>query len=461
MLREGAMKLRPALRQAVMLACLLVPAFGLLVPGCQSGAGSPRQSPPPASAAEDIQGDLTFWAWEQSMNAVLPELDGFAAKYPKVKVHPVVLTHDDAYKKFLLANAANSGAPDVALLSGYYVGQYIETGALEDLTDWVRPYRDRVVASKWPDAMKNGRYYAMPWDSGPVGLFYRRDLFARAGLPTEPEAVSQRLNTWERYTEAGQILKAKTGAAMHTLSMSTGVRLTSMFEMMLAQQGSLYFDSRGSLVLNRPEAVRAVRQMIRMKDAGITLDVETNSQAWAAAIARGQVATVLEAAWMGGRLEEMAPETSGLWGVAEMPAWEAGGGRAAEAGGSYLGISRQSQNKAAARAFIEYMVGNARTINSIYRRSGIFPSLLDAYDDPMYDEPQPFFAGQATRRLFVGLVRKEPPVYFSRDFRTAQEIVNLELFKALQGRETPEQAVRQMESRIRAELGRKYGTPAL
>ncbi|MEF3303776.1 ABC transporter substrate-binding protein [Paenibacillus sp. GYB003] len=417
----------------------------VLLAGCAAAIDrGPNGREAERQAESDIRGEIVFWCWEQSMNAILPQLDAFRAKYPDVTVRTVMLTHDDAYKKLLLANASNEGAPDVAALSGYYVDQYIEAGALEDITDWVKPYRGKVVESKWPDAVKDGRYYAMPWDSAPVGVFYRRDVFARAGLPSEPDAVSELIATWDDYERIGRVIKERTGVPMHALSMTTGVGVARLFEFMLAQQGGLYVDVDGRLTIDRPETVQAIRRIVKLKEAGITLDAEDATRAWANALKNGGVATVIQGVWMGGRIKQSAPDTSGHWGVAMLPAATEGGIRSAEAGGSYLGIPRQAKNKQAAKAFIEFMIGNTDTINRIYRTSDIFPSLQDAYDHPMYDEPQPFFGGQRTRRLFVELVKAAPPVYFSHDYRALSTIANLELYKTLNGKQTPEEATERM-----------------
>ncbi|ALS29865.1 bacterial extracellular solute-binding protein [Paenibacillus sp. 32O-W] len=430
--------------------------FSVASAGAPSGGMSDKHRA--AANPEAIESELTLWAWGYTAAAIAAELPGFHEAYPGIRVRIEVKTHDDMYKKLLLANASNEGGPDVAALSGYYVGQYIETNALEDLSGRIAPYRDKIVAAKWPDAMRDGRYYAMPWDSGPVALFYRRDLFAEAGLPSDPESVSRLLATWDGYLEAGRTIKERTGAFMHTMPLESTFGLTVMWEHMLAQEGMLYVDEDGAIRIDRPEALRALKQLLRMIDEGIVLDAETRSQTWNEALAEGKIATVLEAVWMGAFLKDTAPESAGLWGVARMPAWTEGGSRAAEAGGSYLGIMRQSDNKEAAWAFIEYMLGNSRTVNRMYRYADIFPSLKEAYRDPMYDEPEPFFGNQKTRRLFVELANESRPVYFSHNFRAVRDIARIEMFKAIKGRITPEQALMQMQQKM-AELTKPNRKP--
>ncbi|PYI57340.1 ABC transporter substrate-binding protein [Paenibacillus flagellatus] len=439
-------------------ALALVIVFAAWAGGDRSanpGPSAERGDRTEAGDAGDIGGDITVWAWEHAMKAMMPEIDGFLRKYPNVRVHTVMLSNDDAYKRFLLANASNTGAPDVAAIPEPYVGQYIEIGALHDLTSMIRPNRRKIVDTKWPDVTRDGKYYAMPWDSGPVGLFYRRDVFERAGFPSDPDGVSELLATWDDYLRVGKIIKEKTGAYMNALPLESGVGITTMFEYMLSQEGTLYLDKANRVTINSPLALSALKKLIEMNDSGITLSAEPGTRPYNEALQKGYVATVLEAVWMGGTLQEVAPDSSGLWGVAKMPAWRPGGSRAAEAGGSYLGVSRLSTNKRAAWAFIDYMLGEAETVNNMFRRAYLFPALKEAYDDPMYDEPQPFFAGQRTRRFFVRLAEEAKPVYFSDDFRDLREIAEFEAFKAIKNASSPEAAILQMEKRMTEHRRRK------
>jgi hypothetical protein len=46
-----------------------------------------------------------------------------------------------------------------------HLAGYVDQAACR-LTAQVEPYRDKMNAYKWVDAEKDGKYYAMPWDSG-------------------------------------------------------------------------------------------------------------------------------------------------------------------------------------------------------------------------------------------------------------------------------------------------------
>ena len=54
--------------------------------------------------------------------------------------------------------------------------------------------------------------YAMPWDSGPVVMFYRRTSLNKR--PAEPHEVEELIQTFEDYYEAAKIIKEKTSVYM-------------------------------------------------------------------------------------------------------------------------------------------------------------------------------------------------------------------------------------------------------
>ena len=92
------------------------------------------------------------------------------AEYPEVGVELIEYSPTDIYQQLPLAIASGVGAPDISFIASAYLAQFVNFGGLADLTEQVQPYLDRISDFKWQDAMKDGRYYAMPWDIGPVVL---------------------------------------------------------------------------------------------------------------------------------------------------------------------------------------------------------------------------------------------------------------------------------------------------
>ncbi|TIO99169.1 MAG: extracellular solute-binding protein, partial [Mesorhizobium sp.] len=104
--------------------------------------------------------------------------------------------------------------------------------------------------------------YAMPWDSGPVAVFYRRDFYEKAGV--DPASIK----TWDDFIAAGKKIQAANPGVIMTNADFNGD--TEFFRMISNEQGCAYFAEDGqSITVNQPKCVDAMTKVKEMKDAGI------------------------------------------------------------------------------------------------------------------------------------------------------------------------------------------------
>src|ERR671934_1036683 len=192
------MKVRPRFTRAVVLA-VAVGALAALVASAFASTYRPSSS--------KVSGSLTVWCWGAARDSLKVVDAGFARNYPNVQVNYVTLQPPDLYQKVQLATAAGSGFPDVSCVEDSHLYQFVKLGVLADVTSKVKAYVPKILAYKWQAAQKAGHYYAMPWDAGPVALFYRRSIFKQAHV--NPRS----LQTWAQYYKAGLKIK-KLGVSM-------------------------------------------------------------------------------------------------------------------------------------------------------------------------------------------------------------------------------------------------------
>lgn len=95
----------------------------------------------------------------------------------------------------------------------------------------------------------------------------------------------------------------------------------------------------------------------------------------------------------------MAPDTGGLWGVANLP-----GGAYSAWGGSFYAIPEQSQNKEAAWDLIKYMTTQSDSQLLAFGTTKAFPALKETWEDEIFDAPIPFLDGQKARQLYIEVV---------------------------------------------------------
>ena len=365
-----------------------------------------------AQGNEDISGKITVWAWATATDPLYASgiMDQFAEAYPNVEIELVNYGTGDVYTNLALALTAGTGACDLCLVESSHVSEYVNLGGLADLTDRIGADVDNILPFRWNDVVYDGRYYAVPWDAGPVVTYYRRDVFEAAGLSSDPADVAEMLATWDSYLETCQMIKDATGNACFQHSKANNN--ARMFEKVLWSLGLGYYDAEtGEVIVDSPEVVSVLEMFGKFWDADLVTDSEEWQDPWYADFSGGvdtAVASYVGASWMDGNLRRwIAPDTAGLWGVVPMPVF-GDGVAAANDGGSVFVIPEQSQNQDAAWALASWISLNADITNTIFEESGLFPSYLPAFESPIFDTPDDFFAGQAVRRIYADALQNIP-----------------------------------------------------
>ena len=128
-------------------------------------------------------------------------LDEFKKANPDVELK-VAFVDEEAYK-IQLPNWLSSQAPDIVTWhNGERMAYYASRGLFEDLSgDWAKNNWNETYASSKEASSYKGKQYAMPTVYYSWGMFYRKDLFTKAGIAGEPK-------TWAEFMEANKKLKA-------------------------------------------------------------------------------------------------------------------------------------------------------------------------------------------------------------------------------------------------------------
>jgi len=362
-------------------------------------------------AQDALSGTITLWGWSYDSMEKTGLIDAFKAKYPNVNVETVVYPAGDTYKNLQLACSAGQGAPDVVQLENSHLAGFVALdGCLADLTDHVKPILGDFNAYKWLDAERDGHYYAVPWDSGPVVLYYRQDIFEKAGLPTDSESVSKLVATWDDYLGVCKTIKEKTGHNCFANGRTTND--ARLYEIMLWQQGLGYYNHDGQVTVDSPENVATLEKLAEFWSAGVTSEAQPWTDPWYAELGGAgddTVTSLVEASWMGVFLKTwIAVDIPGKWGVAYMPAFAKGQTRAANDGGSTLAIPAESDNKDAAWAFINFMLASPENQITQFAFNDFLPALETTYTNAIFKEPDPFFGGQTPRSIYLDVAKHIP-----------------------------------------------------
>jgi len=290
---------------------------------------------------------LTFWSW---LPGQANEVKLFMAAYPKIKVKLVNVGSGGAeYNKLKAGIAAKSGLPDVAQVEFQYVPTFKVLGGLANIQPYVSPsFLQQFPA--WISAQvtdSKGGIYAVPQDSGPMGLLYRADVFTKNNL-TPPK-------TWAEFaTDAAKIHAADPTAYISNMVMDSG-NMNGLYW----QAGARPFHMNSSTSINiklNDAKTKAVSKFWGDLVAAGNIPVDPYWTAdWNAAFNKGKYVSWAAAAWGLATVQAAAADTSGNWRAAPLPQWGTGAPISGNWGGSTNAVMAQSKHVIAAAAFAEYI----------------------------------------------------------------------------------------------------------
>lgn len=398
------------------IAIAAIAAIGLGLAGCATG-GVPAE--PSGATALDLgaklDGEITVWSWDVGAVALERLAARFEAEHEGTTVKVVDIGYDNAYDKMSVGFQAGTGLPDVITIetdaAPGYVTQFPK--GLLDLAPILGDEESDFDPFKWSAGSDaDGALRIAPWDSGPVALYYRTDIVAEAGVDIEA------VETWDDLLAAGEVIKETTG---HTL-LSTDLSAGGGFQMLLQQLGQGLFNEAGEITVDSPEAVRVLTLLKTMNDEGLIKNV----RGWDGRVTSakdGDSAVTTEAVWWIGTLQGDAPEHAGKYGVLPLPAFDAGGSRTSNNGGSGLAVPAQAKNPQLAAAFVDFVLADADNQASMMKEEGLFPAYLPALEDAQFSEPIEYFGGQPVYETFAELTGKIPAISFTSDSAEATDIV--------------------------------------
>ena len=362
-----------------------------------------------------------------SVDAILKEArPRWREQRPDVALEVVSREYVDHHNAMVTSIATRSHLPDVMALELSFLGRFVNSGALEDLSR--PPYNALAFTDRFvPFAVRQaspaaGGLMAIPADIAPGALFYRHDLLARSGL-TEADLTG----SWESFVASGERIKAATGAYLigHARELKDVVIRSN-----LRPGEGIYLDSDRRVLVDSARFKRAFELARQVRVQRLDGKIGTWSTEWSEALRRGTIATQTMGSWFAGHLENwLAPTTRGRWHSAPLPdgahiAW----------GGTFYAIPKEAPNKALAWELIRLMTLDRRLQLEGFRSQGAFPALIAAQQDVFFEEPIPFLDGQKARIQWREAAAAIPPFPVHKLDPIAAEIVDSALDEVLEGR---------------------------
>jgi cellobiose transport system substrate-binding protein len=334
--------------------------------------------------------------------------------------------------------ASNQGAGDVvALEEGTIVQFKAQANNFVNLLDQgAGELQGNFLPWKWEQALTaDGQLLGLGTDVGSMAMCYRRDLFEKAGLPTERDEVSALWPTWEQFISTGQKFAAKEKTAKF-VDAATNVFNTVLVQDAGAGTGYTFFDKSDKYVLaENPDVKSAWDTTIAMIDAGLSAGLQSFSDQWTTGFKQAQFATIACPAWMTGVIQGNAGDAAaGKWDIAKPPG---GGGNW---GGSFLAVPKQSKNQAEAAKLAKYLTSPEAQIEA-FNTVGNLPSSTKSLEDPaVLAKKNEYFNNAPTGEIFAAGAKDLKPIYLGAKNQPVRDAVENALRSVEQKQRTPEQA---------------------
>lgn len=364
----------------------------------------------------------------------------YMASHPDVKIveRGTGSNLDEYSPKLTQWLAAGKGAGDVvAIEEGLLVEYKANPQNFVNLLDHgAADLKGNFLDWKWNQGLTadGKQLIGLGTDVGGIAMCYRKDLFAKAGLPTERDQVSTLWPTWQDYIATGEKFKAaNTGASF--LDAATNTFNTILLQTAGNTSGYSYYDTSDKLVVDSNPAVKqAFDTTVDIIDSGLSGKYGSWSEEWVSAFKQSKFATIACPAWMTGVIEGNAgPAAKGKWDIAQVP------GNGGNWGGSFLAVPKQSKHQAEAIELAKFLTSAKGQIGA-FKAKGPLPSSPQALDDPaIADSTNAYFSAAPVGKIFGTGAKSLKPVYMGPKNQAVRTEVENAVRTVELGQRTPEQ----------------------
>ena len=313
------------------------------------------------------------------------DLETFAEKYMEennnVDVETVVIEPADYVTKVQTALNGGQTEPDIIVGEPQMLEDFYDAGYFEDLNQApynAQDYKDQIVDYVWEVGQASeGIQRAISYQITPAGIFYRRDIAQDVFGTDDPDEIGKLFKDYTTVLDTAQKVKDKgyrcfaSDAEMNFFSGDSAWVIDGKLNVDQARYD--YMDLCVDLYQNDLTAYanqwstpwyQAMAGEVPILSADIQNYADDSVNVWDATefaeatadMDKTQVFAYGLPAWGVLTLRDNVGDTSGKWGVCSGPAY-------GMSGGTFIGISSQSERKDAAWDFIKFCTLNEDTAN--------------------------------------------------------------------------------------------------
>jgi multiple sugar transport system substrate-binding protein len=344
-------------------------------------AGTASSSAPAANANGTTE--LTFWTFlnpqqaDDPRSAALKDIvDSFNASQNKTKIKVEGINFAKIDSQVIQAVAAGKG-PDILNVYTDQLQMHVAAKTIQPITKFATPWlekngKDYIYSA---DQLKlNNEIMAMPWESRIFTMYYRKDLYDKAGLPA-PSTLPELL---ESAVKVGD--KTRLGYAVGLSEGANAASLIESFVPVLRAAGGELIDKNGKAAFNTDAGVKAVQFYKDMVSKGATTEqaVSMTADDITNGLKAGNIATAFA-----GSMRASAIKSSDVGkniATAPIPPFEKGQPVPVTVASQTLTIGSNTKYADQAWEFIQYYLSKDSQVK--WAKASVMPVLSSAYEDP-------------------------------------------------------------------------------
>lgn len=383
-------------------ALLLAAVMTVSLAACGGKSGSDGEK----SEGKSKDNKLVIWT-------LTKDLEQFAEKYEEatgVECETVIIEPGDYQTKVQSAILAGETEPDIIVGEPDMLPSMMEAGLLEDMDQYgAQDYKDKIVDYVWEEGQdEEGIQRAISYQITPAGIYYRRDIAKDVFGTDDPEEVGKLFADYDTILKTAETLRKDdyrifaseaeieyfTGTEPWVVDGKLNVSQTKKDFMDLAVK--LYQD--GHTAFATPWTTpwyQAMAGEIPVFDSGTDLwDDAAREEAEKNAKEKTEVFSYGLPTWGVLVMRDHYGDTKGKWGVCSGPGYGMGGG-------TYIGISSNSERKDTAWDFVKFCTLTEDTLEWwIEHSQGDTVSYLPSLEKHADDENETY-GGQKLNKFWL------------------------------------------------------------